>query len=176
MSQVIFGLKLTTRLWIMSLLLSILFGFSLWLIKVNHNELFFKYPPIFYVFLTLVGTFIVLVGIILIQKIIEKISVKHHATHELIDDQNEKWDTRFTEIPIVVYIPTEIPNVFYLEPASKFQDSYNSLPSYEEVLLHTNKKNIEFQSYEISKHFEIDVTTPPPSYDEVIFATSVTQN
>ena len=164
MSQAIFGLKLTTRLWIVSLFLSILFGFSLWLIKVNHKELFLNWSPIFLLFLTLVGTSISLFGIVLFQKIIEKFS------HESKDNESFT-DLRLTEMPNVVYIPTEIPNVFYLQPGS-IQESMHFLPSYGEVMLQQkNKKNFEFPS----KNCEID-GTPPPSYDEVMFMIPVTQN
>ena len=149
MSQAIFGIKLNTRLWIVSLFLSILFGFSLWLIKVNHNELFLNWSPIFLLFLTLVGTSITLFGIVLFQKILEKFSVKDHGTPESKDNESFT-DLRLTEMPNVVYIPTEIPNVFYLQPGSKFQESYKSmhfLPSYGEVMLQQeNKKFFEFPS------------------------------
>merc|ERR1712008_522298 len=135
---------------------------------------FLNWPLIFFVFLTLVGTFIALFGIVLFQKILEKFSVKDHGTPESKD--NESFTVlRLTEIPNVVYIPTEIPNVFYLQPGSKFQELYKSmhfLPSYGQVVLQQeNKKIFEFPS----KNCEIDVT-PPPSYDEIMFMIPVTQN
>ena len=170
MSQAIFGLKLTTRLWIVSLFLSILFGFSLWLIKFNHSELFLNWSPILLLFLTLVGTSITLFGIVLFQKIVEKFSVKDHGTPESKDNESFT-DLRLIEMPNVVYIPTEIPNVFYLQPGS-IQESMHFLPSYGEVMLkQQNKKNFEFPS----KNCETDVT-PPPSYDEVMIMIPVTQN
>jgi len=170
MSQAIFGLKLTTRLWIISLFLSILFGFSLWMIKVNHTELFLNWSPIFLLFLTLMGTSISLFGIVLFQKILEKFSVRDHSTPGSKDNES-LTDLTLTEMPNVVYIPTEIPNVFYLQPGS-IQESMHFLPSYREVMLQQqNKKNFEFPS----KNCEIDVT-PPPSYDEVMFMIPVTQN
>ena len=169
MSQAIFGLKLTTRLWIVSLFLSILFGFSLWLIKVNHNELFLNWSPIFLLFLTLVGTAISLVGIVLFQKILEKFSVKDHGNTPESKVNESLTDLRLTEMPNVVYIPTEIPNVFYLQPGST-QELMHFLHSYGEVMLQQQrKKNFEFPS----KNCETYVTTPP-SYDEVMFMIPVT--
>ena len=74
-------------------------------------------------------------------------------------------------MPNVVYIPTEIPNVFYLQTGST-QELMHFLPSYGEVMLQQqNKKNFELPS----KNCAIDVT-PPPSYDEVMFMIPVTQS
>ena len=56
-------------------------------------------------------------------------------------DNESFTDLRLTEMPNVVYIPTEIPNVFYLQPGS-IQESMHFLPSYGEVMLQQQTRKI----------------------------------